>query len=487
MSYIQGTNPSFSQAVISFWCKVPQAALDAAYKEYEDWWDTHGRDDPPTNPPPLLGLVPLVVFGQEGTSSVTSESDGESGGETTSTSVTQCVEYAGDSYDGVTLNMWAWSECTGPTTQTRPIPKSNFSYEPKPGKPTNPSFIAVDRTGNLQINFESTQTGDVVLADVITSATSKYTTQEVINECYTFPVIGYCGDFEDSYSLLPGLNGVLEMLLTLIAWRLSTAVADMVIDQGSSPREEHKSERKYGSPPGDAGTGALRVGPTDIRADRWHHILVSVDMSEGSASVGRAAGDFSSPDADHFTKTSTMHVAVNDKNYKTGSYPFRNTNKVYTGSAAAIAGSHQAVDVDDDGNRTPQGPIPSYSLGGMSVPEGVMGMPAPGKYVDHVYHCEMAEFQMFVGKTLDTDKEENRRAFLDYKRDANGNPVPDNDGKVRLKPVKPDVAEKLLGKPPILMHGANKWIKGTNLGSGGAFKPTGEIKKYKPDPAVLPR
>ena len=98
----------------------------------------------------------------------------------------------------------------------------------------------------------------------------------------------------------------------------------------------------------------------------------------------------------------------------------------------------------------------------------------------------MAELQIFSGVTLDTSIEANRRAFVGY----------DEEGSSRLKPVDPKQAEDLLGKKPdILLHGSTKWQQGKNTGSlgidtvgeeipSGQFTPTGEIKKYTPDPSI---
>jgi hypothetical protein len=114
-----------------------------------------------------------------------------------------------------------------------------------------------------------------------------------------------------------------------------------------------------------------------------------------------------------------------------------------------------------------------------------------------IYTVEMAELQIFTGVTLDTGVEANRRTFIDFERDADGNPIRNDDGKRTLKPVNPKQAEDLLGKrPDILLHGTTKWQAGKNTGSlgidadgeeipSGQFTPTGEIKKYSPDPSIV--
>lgn len=410
----------FDKAVISFWFKVSQEVLDAAQKEEDDWYDAHRGSD--EAPPPFLGLVPLIVFGKEGTSPTTAESDGNTETNTTSTTVINTVMTFSDSIEfgaltyTYTINWFPDPEAGGTSTEERNYYKTTFSYSPKPGKPTIPSFIAVNGNGNLVINFESTQVGDVTLADVITSATSKYYTQETANNCWTYQFLDGCGAGGDSVTTPFGLCGMLIVILAMVGYRLLTAVPDKLVDQGSSPREKHPSSRTWGSAPGDMGTGAIGGGDFDIprlAADQWHHVLISVDMSGGSASTGNAVGESGGDLASHITATSLMYVAVDDVNYLTrDSSPFPGTNKVYTGGAAAISGMGQAADYDDDGNVTPQGPVPSYSLTDMKVPAAPVGIPATEKYADKIRKVQMAELLFFTGATLDTSKEDNRRHFI---------------------------------------------------------------------------
>jgi hypothetical protein len=99
----------------------------------------------------------------------------------------------------------------------------------------------------------------------------------------------------------------------------------------------------------------------------------------------------------------------------------------------------------------------------------------------------MAELQIFTDVTLDTGDEPKRRAFIDYVRDNDGNPIEDEDGKRTLEPVDPEKAEELLGKKPeILLHTSANWKAGNNTGSLGPFTPTGGINSYKPDPSLSP-
>jgi hypothetical protein len=432
MSYLTTPElPSFSKAVISFWFKVSQNALDAVQKEYDDFY----AQDDPGDPPPLLGLVPLVTFGKEGAGRTSAESDGSTETKTTSTVISSVVMNYTESFDGAvyTIN---WFPVEQPTyTQVREYATTTYSYSPKPGKPTNPSFIAIDGGGKLRVNFESTQIGDVTLADVIMLATSKYYTQDSADWCFTYYFLADCSAGGDSLINFGGLCGLLLIVFFRIGYRLAIAAGYVLVDQSSSPREDHPSKRTYGSPPGDAGTGAIGEGDFDIpvlAADTWHHVLVSVDMTGGSASTGVASGDFYGDGASHFTAASLMYIAVDDKNYLTrDNSPFPGTNKVVTGAAAVIAGSRQTTDYDDDGNAIPQGPIPSYSLTDMSVPAAPVGIPSVGNYTDHIHKVEMAEFLFFTDAVLDTGVEENRRHFITGP-DTNGFQHPGNSAPIYI-------------------------------------------------------
>jgi hypothetical protein len=506
MSYLTIPNlNSFDKAVISFWFRVPQASLDAAGAQADA--DTEGTER-------LSGLVPLVVFGKEGTSRATAEPSNQSEPLTTSTAVNQCIEHASDALEGnaavagSVYHMYYWPECDSFTSE-RTYYKSTISYSAKPGKPTNPSYIAIDRYGNLQINFESVETGDVVLPYDITSVTDKYYTQETVNECWTFSEAIGCETLEQTVVSGGGFWGLLTILFSILAFRLTTAVPDVLIDQGSSPREEHKASTAYGPVPGDAGTGAISFSPpVNLDADKWHHVLVSIDMSGGSASTGiPAGGSYSFADVSRISATSTMYVAIDDVNYPTGGNLFPDTNKVVTGSAVTIAFTGQAINYDNYPNITPAGPVPSYSLANMSVPAAEVGIPSVKTYVDKIRHVEMAEFLIFTGVTLDTSVEKNRRLFITGKgepvnptpimipvaKTAVGDPAtwePGADVSAFISqgsdPSAIGSGNKLLGTPAVDFTKCSlNWMMGRNLGNAkGKVVKTGKIKAYSPDPKL---
>ena len=78
----------------------------------------------------------------------------------------------------------------------------------------------------------------------------------------------------------------------------------------------------------------------------------------------------------------------------------------------------------------------------------------------------LAELQVFTGSTLDTNDEDNRRAFVS----ANGKPVPADEkaGIDGAGNVIPKGSIQLMGRrPDIMLHGSSDWIKGRNTGSSG--------------------
>lgn len=111
---------------------------------------------------------------------------------------------------------------------------------------------------------------------------------------------------------------------------------------------------------------------------------------------------------------------------------------------------------------------------------------------------EVAELQIWVGKSIDTSKEDNRRLFVDYPKQVDKDGNVSRDTSKGLRPVSPATAEKMLGKPDILIHGTHNWKHGRNTGTSGfifqggkkfvnpegQFMPVAKIEKFKPDPIL---
>ena len=162
-----------------------------------------------------------------------------------------------------------------------------------------------------------------------------------------------------------------------------------------------------------------------------------------------------------------MWLALDDVNYD-GGY-LHNVNPQSTGGSNTI----YPVNL----NSTPFRQLNvNYDISPVRSSGNPIGIPSSGEFVDHVYHVEMAEFQMWTGVTLDTSAERSRRAFIELLSTEETGPV--------MRPAPPSKAESLLGKKPdVLLHGSTDWILGANSGSASKkFTSTGKIKPYVPDP-----
>ena len=505
MSYL--TTPElgeFSKATISFWFRVPQSSLDAAKAQGDA--DTEGIEK-------LSGLVPLIVFGKEGVGhSKQSESSSSTPIEWTST-VVECIQrFNINCYfpTGSPITSFihcyvasAWVDCLAPWTQTKEFSSNTISYSSAPGDPVDPSYIAIDGDGNLQINFESTQMGNAVLPYNIVAATPDIPPGNggTTYICYTislnFPCVegsqtssGGVDSGGDFHSVLPSNTGGAGGSATVT----------------------------YGAVPGDLGSSAINWSSSNaLAADTWHHVLISVDMSGGSAATGLAAGeDTSAPIAGRVTANSLLYVAIDDQNIMTGDSEniFPGTNKVISGAAAAASGLSQATNIFTE---APEGPVPSYSVDSMSVPAGEVGIPSVGKYTDRIHQVEMAELQIFTGNdaVLDTGKTENRRLFItgpdNYGRQTPVNPSPTYVPFVKyavgdpatwepgadwpafvpplsaLDPTNSASAKKDLGIAQIdFTKASTNWMSGQNLGTlRGLVEKTGGIRAYSPDPSIV--
>jgi hypothetical protein len=128
---------------------------------------------------------------------------------------------------------------------------------------------------------------------------------------------------------------------------------------------------------------------------------------------------------------------------------------------------------------------PTYNCSGFKIPvaQHPIGIPVTSHHLDHNTGIEMAELQIWAGKTLDTNDVGNRRLFI--ARNETGAKVP----------VLPKVAAQRLGRPHVLLHGSSNWKQGRNTGStgrttegeiipSGQFAHIGGIEKFKPDPKL---
>ena len=237
----------------------------------------------------------------------------------------------------------------------------------------------------------------------------------------------------------------------------------------------------------------------DVMPGKWHHVLISFDVSAGCSSVM----DVTLGTSPGFVIKSWSYywVAFDDVNYDRFYFaPSGGVQHAYIVPDHVPPGGliiDDNRDVDANGITSSgvwnlrQSMSGSASLAGsaISINGQPLGVPSSANYVNSIYHCEMAELQFFAGIKMDTSILTNRRAFIGPKLDSKGNPMTGG-----LVPVDPAKAQLLLGrKPDILLHGSSKWIAGENTGGAGIgpdgkpladgqFTPVGKIKKYVPDP-----
>lgn len=240
-------------------------------------------------------------------------------------------------------------------------------------------------------------------------------------------------------------------------------------------------------------TGAVISSEIPVSADKWHHVLISVEIND-IVTHGRAIGE-PPPDplAVNVDSASRLFVALDDVNYTRDDLSVNwpdgssDDNAIITKEAGKVAATAQ-----ETLSGTTLSGIPRYSLAGMKTATTNFGFPGSPEFVHNIYRVEMAEFQMWLGRTLDTSMEKNRRAFVD----ADGKPVPPDKKASAADPASGSI-EYLGKKPDILLHGSSNWIDGKNTGFlgvdadgnvilGGQFVPTGGIEKYTPDPSLDP-
>lgn len=240
----------------------------------------------------------------------------------------------------------------------------------------------------------------------------------------------------------------------------------------------------------------------DIQPDTWHHLLLSFDISAKTHGVSQqgssTAGDF----GDTFVSTpaslsnpAKIWAALDDVNYTGPALraPFGDTvgsflspnefasNNTQLAAASQVGGSFHEAGWALTGSWvdafTSNLPI-EFTASGAPLPTDPFGIPTAHNFQNQMKHIELAEFQMWTGKTLDTSVRSNRRLFIAPKKNK--------DGGQPLKPVVPKKAKEELGDPDILFHRSSNWKKGKNTGkaSGSEFHPSGKIESFKPEPEV---
>lgn len=422
--------PDFDKAVISFWFRVSKETLLAAAKQNEN-----GGPNPR---PRMNGIIPLVTFGpvidgyqmESGYLPLTSYGDG----------------------DGI---MWNGSEVTG-GIWSDVILDPPVEYTPgqewHAGKKTeeDPCHIGVycqgvdeagDVTAFLHVKLQLSEVGTGVaqfsertvhisdqwycgiaifeIPPPKTSAWDPYA-QECIEQCYPEG-----GDAIYTYTTVD--------------------YTDLFL-------------KSFGGESFEAGN-EIKVTP-----DKWHHVLVSFDISGKATSTGTVSDDTSTgcsasvpttTGERSLTSESKMWIALDDVNYDkwhlrwnyvappgdptredqyglgaNGVAPDMNLFAYYNqssgGSWTLWEGQQKTTVIN------PAGPAPTYtSTGGKIKSDGQpFGIPCAPEHVGHdLHHVEMAEFMIFTDVTLDTSVEANRRLFITGK-DKEGFQRPTNSAPI---------------------------------------------------------
>jgi hypothetical protein len=479
MSYLQLPNgiPDFSQAIISFWFRVPQTSINAL--------QARNTADFATSPyPRLAGIMPLVTFGQlfEGRQSELTWPQDAS------------YQYIFWEYEGPAAGGLGWQRqidepphivySTGPVLR-----QSEAIY-------SNPCYvgIALDGDGQPFLNV-FLQTKDMGEPSWLYALPHYFITDQ-------------------NYGVV---TGTLELQNPMSAWDGAECVTDSTAPNNPwiYTQTWTDASREW-MPELDsfrAGSNKMKIIP-----DQWHHVLLSFDLVSSNTSGSYFVTDGTACAHSIQTQTSfpslgdasKIWIAFDDVNYTGGdlrgfstdfgSFPVdlgkndmisRFTMMTYLTiqQEQHIIEWAQQCSVQD---RIMTGAgVPSYTYPANPLPASgqPFGIPAAANVSDKILHVEMAEFQMWVGKTLDTGDVKNRRAFID----ANGKPVPPNKQPTANDPTSGSIA--LLGKPDVTLHGSGNWVKGHNTGTtgtdadgkdipSGQFKATGKIKAYRPDPSL---
>lgn len=493
MSYLTKADgvPDFSKAVISFWFRVQSECIERVADEVSPGPHT-----------PLMNVIPLCVFGQQ-----------FNGYDITSAPAPTRIQ---------TETVKSFFSGTEFFVTTREHVVANGAPTLSQGEQFDeaPSYIGMfcyrdsdtgETRATLLIRFQTKDFGNGSwVSQVRSEHTSDFTSYAVADA--TAPVgnaydsaVGACVDKPDA--------GAPE------------------VTTGSPVDKSEIYVRQHGP-------DSFEVGPVfadnphefmKVEPDEWHHLLISFDLSRQTKGEGMTVFD-----AHHCSPTPTrtlneikaiadpcqIWIALDDENRNgkalddprwsgrpdrrtvdglgdNGIAPYYAMHTAMFASSGGSSGNFWKITGARHVDNIVMGGMPTYTYvpsedGALPTNGQPFGIPGTPAMQERIRHVEMAEFQMFLGKTLDTAVEANRRAFIDFVRDDEGNPVVDEDGKRTMLPVLPrgteedpvPPAERLLAKEPeILLHKTSNWQRGVNTGSEPEdLDPTGRIDRYKPDP-----
>lgn len=207
---------------------------------------------------------------------------------------------------------------------------------------------------------------------------------------------------------------------------------------------------------------------TVVTPDVRHHILISWDLSGGSATEGSGLDGESAEFEDSVTASSQMWMAFDDVN-KTGfDLPMQwpgggfDENRHTSYVAAHFAGAANTP-IGTPAVTLSVGTIPTEPVscpGPATINRDIGGSPGDTTSDAPVLNIQISELKIFTGVSLDTSVEANRRAFITSSGRA----------------AHPSLAVDLMGKEPeVYFRTVADWEAGNNTGTAGAFVPTGTI------------
>ncbi len=513
MSFLQLTGlPATKKGVIAFSFRVPQAAINTAKLA---WLEFKNSGD--NNPPPLCGIVPLVVFGGIPEVKNTSPSSVQVG----ESSPVQYYDYH-FGFDPDTGD----PNCDGPgwvlNTETsggggNPVYGSSYTFDGTT-TPIDPSYIGVDCRGGVDGSappqFSIRLVSNVENKDApripILTAYEETGSENAYNQPPNFQSLDgacidatYCGPYFSTF-----------------IWVMNPIVTKNLIQTYSYPNDIVKND--WGKPeifsllPERAGYNISYGGngwPVTpyvgqaVKPDHWHEVIFSFDLSNrinthsivgeddnisdepcditGVITTVPAATADTTPTAGSRTSSACrMWLSFDDVNltsHKLSAYwpnGYSDKNGILTATAYEIATTvnYNTLNVFSDSHAVSINAIldtiaSTFSWSpGAGINFGPIGWPATTSFVNNVLSVELGVFQMFTGVSVDTGDPVKRHAFFTAKG----------------KPAAEKAAAKLLKqKPAIQLYCAEDWQKAKNR---GAVKNTGftvgKIDSYKPDPSL---
>ncbi len=470
MSYITINGlQSTPKMIMSFWFRVPQKSIDAQAAYVASFGGTDASA-------PLNGCLPLVVFGNKGTSGMGGTSERIIIDLNNTVSVVQNLSGDVMTYTAAIISVSNYHTVVTHThnenisfiMQDSPQQDSYDKYVPaNDQKPTEPSFIGVDcsdpENPRLYVNIESAKKATCT-GMALDTTHSTHTITAPSPFAYTVGVYQTEGDtipFGGPLAIDPATEVVNISTVHEIYGPDGTVEIPDITDTDISDQTETE-------------TGAIfSDNNIDVSADEWHNLIVAVNFTPVQTHGKSSNFEDYGPSKTAWVESSAqLFVALDDVNYRgfdlssqwvyNSAFDYNdNGNAVITRLGDNVAGSQPP--------RTHDGiilPASTYLLSSPTINFGgaPFGVPATATYVPSIHECEMGSMQLFTGVFDDPAKLVVRRLF-----------IKEPDDKGVQKPAKRKAAEKYFGREPdVKLFTFGSWTKPEIA--------TGQIDKYKPTP-----